>query len=371
MPAPASLIPELEEVIQHGTAERRVLALQRITALFLDGASRFKEQHVRVFEDVFLCLIEEIETKARAELSYRLAPVGNAPVGVVRKLATDDDIAVAGPVLRRSPRLNDSDLVDIASTKSQAHLLAISVRQGIAEPVTDVLVQRGDREVARTVAQNRSARLSEGSFSTLVKEAEKDVVLAEKVGLRPDIPPKLFKDLLLKATEVVQQRLLASADPATQIEIKRVLEKVSSEVGARSGPRDYAAAQGMVAALQREGTLNEERLVEFAKARQYEETVAALALLCDVPINVVDRLMGGERPDPILILCKAAGWGWPTARALIVSRPAARPSSHGLDTAFSNFERLSPATAQRVLRFWQARTLEDRRQVTEDEWRHA
>jgi hypothetical protein len=74
-----------------------------------------------------------------------------------------------------------------------------------------------------------------------------------------------------------------------------------------------------------------------------------------VPIDVVDRLTSGERPDPILILCKAGGWSWQTVRTIITSRPNARASSQGLDTAFTNFERLSPATAQRVMRFWQAR----------------
>jgi uncharacterized protein (DUF2336 family) len=365
MTASASLIPELEEVIQHGTPERRVLALQRITALFLDGASRFNEDHVRVFDDVFGRLIDEIEAKARAELAHRLAPVGNAPVQVVRKLAKDNDISVAGPVLQRSRRLAEDDLVDIANTKSQAHLLAISGRAGIAESITDVLVERGDRDVARSVAQNRTARLSDRSFSSLVDQAEQDGVLAEKVGLRPDIPAKLFKDLLLKATEVVQQRLLASANPDTQIEIRRVLAKVSSELGTKAAPRDYGAAQRTVAALHQDGKLNEAQLLEFAKAGQYEETVASLALLCAVPIDVVDRLMSGERPDPILILGKGLGWGWQTVRTIITSRPESRPSNQGLDTAFSNFERLSPATAQRVMRFWQARTPEDRRQMTE------
>ena len=80
MSVPASLIPELEEVVQHGSPERRAETLKRITALFLDGASRFNEDHVRLFDDVFGRLIVEIETKARAELSNRLAPVGNAPV---------------------------------------------------------------------------------------------------------------------------------------------------------------------------------------------------------------------------------------------------------------------------------------------------
>lgn len=356
MAASASIIPELEEAVQHGSPERRALMLQRITTLFIDGASGFSDDVVGVFDHVLSYLIEEIETKARAELSSRLAPVPNAPMMVVRKLAIDDEISVADPVLRQSPRLMDTDLIAIAETKSQAHLLAISTRIGIAEPVTDVLVRRGDRDVARSVAHNRRARLSDGSFAALVGQAQDDAVLAEGVGLRPDIPPTLFRELLLKATDVVQQRLLASANAVTQAEIKRVLAKVSDEVRIKSRPRDYRAAQRVVAELRKQGKLKEPQLVEFAKSGRYEETVASIELLCAVPIDVVDRLMGGDRPDPILILCKAAGWGWPTARAVILSRPHVKCSSTALDNAFSNFERLSPATAQRVIRFWQART---------------
>jgi hypothetical protein len=43
-------------------------------------------------------------------------------------------------------------------------------------------------------------------------------------------------------------------------------------------------------------------------------------------------------------------------RAIIAARPDGKAtSSQILDAAFTNFERLSPATAQRVMRFWQAR----------------
>jgi uncharacterized protein (DUF2336 family) len=367
MSSSPSLIPELEEVLQHGSPARRAETLKRITAYFLDGASRFNDDHVRVFDEVFSRLITEIETKARSELSQRLAPVGNAPVDVVRQLAKDDDISVAGPVLKQSSRLAEADLVDIAQTKSQAHLLAISERPGIAEPVTDVLVRRGDREVVHSVADNRDARFSDTSFFSLVDRAGDDGVLAEKVGLRPDIPPRLFRDLLLKATEVVQQRLFASAKPETQAEIRRVLAKVSHEVAAKAAPRDYSAAQRTVEALQREGKLNEGALVDFAGRGQYEETVVALAGLCGVPIEVVDRLMGGDRPDPILILCKSAGWGWPTVKTIIMARTSGQStSSQGLDTAFANFERLSATTAQRVMRFWQLRP-DDRRRAASGE----
>src|SRR6266852_168344 len=116
MAAPVSFIPELEEVLQNGSPRRRAEALERITALFLDGASRFNEDHVRLFDDVFVRLIDEIELKARAELANRLAPVGNAPAEVVSRLAKDNDISVAGPVLQQSRRLAESDLVEIAET---------------------------------------------------------------------------------------------------------------------------------------------------------------------------------------------------------------------------------------------------------------
>ena len=356
MGASLSLIPELEEVVQHGSRQKRVETLRRITALFLDGARSYNDQHVGLFDDVFGILIEEIEAKARAELANRLAPVGNAPVNVLRRLAQDDDIAVAGPVLKLASRLPEDDLVGVARTKSQAHLQAISACPTLGEAVTDELVRRGDREVALRIADNRGARISKTGFSRLIERAEKDGTLAEKVGLRPDIPAPMFRELLTKATAVVRKRLLASARPDFNAEIRQALARVSQEVGTRVAPRDYAAAQRTVLSLDRAGRLTEAALASFCSEGKYEEAVAALAALAKVPIPVADRLMGGERPDPILILGKAAGLSWATVKALIMARPdQTGTSSQGLDAALANFGRLSKSTAQRVVRFWQVR----------------
>ena len=67
--------------------------------------------------------------------------------------------------------------------------------------------------------------------------------------------------------------------------------------------------------LRREGRLDETQIVEFAKSGRFEELVAAMASLCAVPIEVVDRLMHGDRADPILILGKSAGWKWLTVKS--------------------------------------------------------
>ena len=354
MSVPASLLPELEDVVQHGSAEKRAETLRRITGLFLDGAQNFHAEHIALFDDVIGCLIEEIEAKALAELARRIAPVVNAPAGVVSSLAKNDDIAVAGPILKQA-RIADRDLMYIAENKSQAHLLAMSTRQRINEALSDILVERGDREVARSIANNRHAQLSDNAFSTLVKRAEEDSVLAEKVGMRTDIPPRLFRQLLMRASDVVQKRLLAKATPETQTEIRRVLAQVTDEVAAKAAPRNYAAALATVRALHSQHKLKETDIAEFAKSGKYEETIAALAILCAVPVEVVDRLMNGERADPVLILARASGFGWSTVKAILNARPGAKPSPHALDVARDNFERLTVTAAQRVVRFWQVR----------------
>src|SRR5215472_15368892 len=354
MGVPASLLPELEDVVQHGSAEKRAETLRRITTLFLDGAPRFHAEHIALFDDVIGCLIEEIEAKALAELARRIAPIANAPAGVVNALARNDDIAVAGPVLKAA-RIADPDLMYIAETKSQAHLLAMSMRLGISEALSDILVERGDGEVARSIANNKHAQLSDNTLSSLVKRAEEDGVLAEKVGMRTDIPPRLFRQLLMQASEIVQKRLLAKAKPETQAEIQRILAQVTDEVAAKAAPRNYTAALAAVRALYKEHKLGEADIAEFAIASKYEETIAGLATLCAVPVEVVDRLMNGERADPVLILARAVGFSWSTVRAILNSRPAGRPAPHTLDTARENYERLTVTTAKRVVRFWQVR----------------
>lgn len=335
----ASQIPELDEVIQQGPADKRAETLRRITSLFLDHAGAFNAEQVALFDDVIGRFIKKVEVKALAELARRLAPVRNAPAGVLLTLAKNDDIAVAGPVLQQA-RLDDLDLTIIAETKSQAHLLALSTRLGISEALSEVLAGRGNGEVLRSLAINQKARLSENAFTALLKRAERDDTLAETAGLRSDIPPRLFRQLLMQASDQVRKRLLARAAPDTQAEIRRMLAKAADTVGQP---------------LHKQRKPAEVDIAEYAKSDKYEETIAALAALCAVPVEVVDRLINAERVDPLLILARAAGFGWPTVRAIIGARPGPKPSNQTLAAALENFERLTAATAQRVVRFWQVR----------------
>jgi uncharacterized protein (DUF2336 family) len=368
MDASHSIISELENAIEGGSKDKRVDTLRRITDLFVSDADRLNDQQIDVFDDVLGHLIKRIEGKALAELSRRLGPINNAPVEIVRRLARDDNIAVAEPVLTQSARLNDKDLIEIATTKTPQHLLAISGRSQIGANVTDVLLQRGDRKVLHKLAANSGANFSEGGFATLVKHSERDGELAEKVGLRLDVPLRLFRELLLRATEAVRARLLALAGPESRDQIQQVLAAISEDAGHEAGfqnDHDYAEAQARVLAMRTTGVLNEAAIFEFAKTGRHADMVAALSLLCESPLTLIETLLQSEHREAFLVPCKAAALDWPTVRVILTCRSIGRTmSDQDVDTARTDYYKLSQNNAKRVLRFWQVRQTTSKDAIT-------
>ncbi len=352
-----SIIAELEGAINSGSHEKRVETLRRITDLFLNGADRFDEAQIKVFDDVLFHLIKRIESKALAELSARLAPVGNAPIEVIRKLARNDEIVVAGPVLAQSERLTTQDLIEIVQTKSHGHLLAISGRAQLEEAVTDQLLSRGDSEVAHKLVRNASARFSETGFSRLVRSAETDENLAQRIGLRLDLPSRLLRELLLRATEAVRSWLLSHAPPEAKGEIHKVVAAIANEVSQdAAAPRDFTRAAELILGMQKNAELSETALLEFARTRKYEETVVALSALCSTSVEVIAALMRSDRNDGLLVPCKAAGLKWLTVSAILKNRFGYHLiPDHELNQAKTDYLRLSQANALRTLRFWQVR----------------
>ena len=351
----SSLIAELEVAVKSGTPEKRVDTLRRVTSLFLDESNRLNEQQIGVFDDVLVHLIQRIESKALVQLSESLAPVNNAPIEVIRSLSRHDEITIAGPVLTQSNRLSESDLVEIAAQKGQGHLLAISGRASLSQAVTDVLVDRGNVAVHHKLAKNPGAQFSEAGFATLVEKSYGDDKLVEKLGLRLDIPRELLRQLLLRATNLVRSRLLASASPENREKIQSAIASIANEVGREAiKPRDFVRADNVVLELNRRGKLNEAVLVEFVTEHKYEEMTATLALFCGTKSDLIERLLKNVNHEGLVIACKAAKLSWPTVSLILKSRFNRHAvSEQELIAAKDNFLELSQAAAQRTMRFMQ------------------
>lgn len=190
-PHAQSLIDQLDTALARAPAAQHVTILREFTALFLRGAASCSERQLEIFNSVMVRLMKNTDRASLLDISRQLATIGNAPASVIGQLSRNDDITIAGPVLEKSTVLTDENLIDVAKVKSQDHLSAIAARAQVNEPVTDILVQRGNADVAQRVLANQGARLSEMGFVRLVDGAWRDKTLAEAVAKRPDLPPEL------------------------------------------------------------------------------------------------------------------------------------------------------------------------------------
>jgi uncharacterized protein (DUF2336 family) len=350
-----SFLRDLDEAIARGTAESRTRALWHATDLLITG--RYSDEEIWTFGEVIGRLTEEIEVAVRAQLADLLAAFENAPANIIRKLAFDDAIEVAGPVLRGSEQLDNEALVASAQTKGQPHLLAISQRKSLEEAVTDVLVRRGDREVVKSVASNQGARFSNFGFLHMITRAEGDSILAEQLGLRSDIPRHVFQQLISKASDNVKKRLERER-PAMMSEIQTTVSDVTGELHSKFGPasRNYFVAKRLVATQHREGNLNEASIAGYAKSHRFDEVTIGLSLLCSLPGDVIERAVMDKNREMLLVLAKALGFSWATMMALLfLGAKEHRITAKDLKDLENEFGSLNIHTSKSVLQFYKSR----------------
>jgi uncharacterized protein (DUF2336 family) len=293
----SSLAEELEAVAASSSAARRSDILSRITDLFVHQASRYSPDQVRLFGDVMARLARGMGPQARARLADRLAPIATAPANVIAMLASDADPSVAGPVLLRSKRLSERDLLLIAGSKGQPHLLALAQRRPLSQQVTDIVIARGDQTVLGALIRNRAARFSAAGRRRLHERTRADETLTAQLTRRSE----------------------QDADEPSRIG-------------------------------------GETEVYRHARAGKLVETAAALAALVGVPADAVERALLNPRADVVLVIAKAAGLSSITTEALVRLRAA----DHGMSAedvaqALTKFNRLPRDSARRVLNFFRIR----------------
>src|SRR3982075_691281 len=350
-----SFLRDLDEAVLRGTPESRTRALWHTTDLLIAG--RYSDEEIWTFGEVIGRLADEIEVAARSQLARRLAAFDRAPVNIIHKLAFDDSIEVAGPILQDSERLEAYALVANVCTKSQPHLLAISKRKSIEETVTDVLVTRGNQDVVSSVANNNGARFSDFGFLHMVKRAEGDSILAEQLGLRKDIPRHVFQQLIAKASDDVKKRLERER-PTMLDQIQTSVTDIAGALQSKLGPvsRSYLVAKRVVTTQHQQGNLNENSISGYARSHRLDEVTIGLSLLCSLPGDVIERALKDKNREMLLVLAKALDFSWATTMSLLfLGAKDHRITAHDLNNVEKEFGCLNVETSRSVLEFYQSR----------------
>jgi uncharacterized protein (DUF2336 family) len=335
------LLDELEAALASGSDTRRAEMLARIADLFVNGAPHYSDDQIALFDDVMMRLLNTTGAQAWAKLAQRLAPIDNAPKIVIHALVFDDAIEVAQPVLSQSERLSDAEILAIAASKSQQHLAAIAQRKSLSEDVTDVLAERGDRNVVQLAVKNPGACFSDAGLRLLVWRATGDQSLATEMGKRSDIRQRLT-DMAASVERARRATEQTSASAATVA----VTELAGGDNSDRKASLDFTTARAEVERQNRINPIGDTEIYLYARDRKFAETAAALSLLCDTPFEVVERALLDPGAELVLILAKVAG----------LSPATTRVSSDAIEQALVTFNRLQPEAARRVLSFFRART---------------
>jgi uncharacterized protein (DUF2336 family) len=351
-----ALIDELNSVLVSKDIRRRAHILGSVADLFMLNSAALSAEQVELFDDVMGRLLQEIDSAARAAFGQRLGLMADAPPKTLHALALDDEIEVSGPLLSHCETVSEATLVEGARSKGQQHLLAISRRPSLPEALTDVLLARGNQQVTLSTARNGGAKFSEFGYSTLVGRAGTDDELAVCVWLRPEVPRRHLLQLFSAASSTLRHQLVVKDGPKAKL-LQDMIARAEQQVqaAARDHSPEFALAYAEVKARHDVHELSEVTLRDFAKAGDCDRTSISLALLCNLPIAVTERLLVQEGFEQIVVVARAFGFAWETVRAVLQLQARQRGADLNFEKLRASFDGLSSEAAEKAIAFYRMR----------------
>jgi len=341
----------------------RIGLAQKIARLAPGLSTEAHERLRKMTYEVLDILVRDQVTRVRQVIAEALKDVADAPPEMIHLLARDCEIVVAGPVLQYSPLLSDADLLAIISGDPVPGALAAIARRDRVEPaVADAIGASPDLDAVAALLGNPSAQIREETLDRLVD-------LAPGIGAwhRPLVQrPQLSGSIVKKLAGFVADHLLTmlsdrhDLDPETTREVAAVVKRRLAEDAPAPAPAERAAAkpplgQGAEALararrLKAEGHLDEAAVM---KALGHDRVFvrAALAVLAELPIDVIDRVLSAHSPKGVTALVWKSGLGMRAALKLQLQMGQIAPAAALKPRADGGFP-LSPEAMRWQLDFF-------------------
>jgi uncharacterized protein (DUF2336 family) len=353
--APTSKLDELIALAREPSSARRRELLREVTDLFFSASGPHGPQEMALFDGVLATLAAEMEQAVRAELSARMS---DSPLpALARNLARDEDFAVAAPVLAHSTALTESDLLDVARTRGQEHLRAISGRGDLSEAVSDTVVERGDDVTLGVLLSNASAPLSREAAEAVVDRAQANPALHQAVVDRQTLPIDLLNEMYFVVEARLRDQILArnaEVDPAM---LDQALAAGRLKLAERDGtlPSDYAEAVAHVRRLQKTGAMTPSALAALLRHGERTRFVVALSELSEIDFHTARRIVDRQELDVLAIICRAADFDralFLTFAVLILEPGKGMAVAEDYGRRYAELPR---DAALRTIRFWRMR----------------
>ena len=351
----ATDIAGLLALARRDRARDRAQLLDSLGELFVSEGERLSERERALIGDILRKLVQDMEREVRRRLAERLAAVEALPHEVV-ELLTNDEIDVARPILMRSRVLSDPDLVEIVRWRSHEHRLAVAMREGLSDTVSQALIESGDEDVIAALVENHNARLSNAAINYLVEESRRVDRFQEPLLKRPELPPELAHRMFWWVSAALRRYILdrwTVAEHVVDQHIEEATRTALEENPAVPPDRAVELAEELAGA----GRLDGRFLLQSLRQGRIRAFVAGLARLTGTDLRTAHTIVFSADGDALAVACRAVEIDRNTfaslfllARTFREQQGVTHPAAVERKLAF--FDSVSRDQARVALRYW-------------------
>ena len=327
----------------------RIATAERMAAAIPSGAPGAPVEAAVVA--ILMQLSQDTDVAVRQALAEAVQFIAAAPHAVARRLAGDEVLAVAEPVLRHSPALQANDLLEIANDPRPGVLGAIARRLDLQPEVADVVAQSDDVDAVTVLLTNKSAQIREDTLDTVLDRAPAHQAWHRPLVERPALPPRavgrLAEFVALSLLDLLSSRSDLSPDsqvtlaeslarrartepppaaaprpapparpPPPMTRAKRPAEPQTEPpaepptepwsgppaIGGACGGSPVTVALEKVAVLKIAGRLTQAVIEEAILTGDRALAVAAITVLAGVPYSTGDHILQSQSPRAVVAL---------------------------------------------------------------------
>ena len=303
------LIRDRDEAVRAELAQKVARLLPGLTA---DAQNEAHGRVVAMLEK----LAKDEAVRVRAVVAEAVRSVDNVPAEIIKRLARDAELIVASPVLRFSPLLTDQDLLDIITAgPCSGALAAIAQRSGVRAKVSDALVAADDEPAVAALLANKSAQIREETLDLIVDRAADRAAWHEPLVRRPSLPARAARRIagfvadsllsILKNRDDLppETRAQVTAAVAERLAVAEKTDNDAAAVDEKEEEEDEGeTTEEKVTRLKKEGKLDEEAVDDALHAGQRAFVRAALAVMAEVPVDVVDKILAARSAKGVVAL---------------------------------------------------------------------
>lgn len=300
-------LAQIDEDIRYQIARKISLLVPEL------GDYKQKQLLKHVFRVLFL-MAEDQLPRVRRMIAEELRDSYDAPPELIRKLAWDEELEVAAPILEFSPLLGDGDLLEIiANSNIPGVVEAISRRKEMGADVTDAIVRNvtrspvteDDARIINNLLENKRARFREDTLEIIVEEAPGYEIWHRNLIDRPELTTRTIN----KIARFVSEALIMEMEDRGMI-TKELGQNLTQAIASRlHNPHidREKEADRMAIDLFTQGNLDAQYVMAALDGGEREFVIASLSLLSDVPKSAIKRIIESDDPKAVSALAWKAG----------------------------------------------------------------